>query len=182
MMLDLLAAKFGEQWGRLREILGQKKISNPNRRKKSANDITGSGYDADKLDLIYRPLDAALNETLSSVYRSGVLPTRDRLIFLSDAEYESVKQFHLTMHPRAPEVSDSAEGCDTAALEYLFGTLRDTTAALETYYELATTARLYVEKITKHHEERRHAYGDGKMFIAQADQESSEDPGELGND
>jgi hypothetical protein len=182
VMLRLLAAKFGEQWGTLREMLGQKKTSNAKGRKKTAHDAPGSAYDADKLDLIYRPLDAALNETLSSVYRSGVLPTRDRLIFLSDAEYESVKQFHLAMQPRDPEVSVSADGCDTAALEYLLGTLKDTTAALETYYEVASTAKLYVEKLVKHQEDRGRAYGDGKIFVLQGEQESSEDTGELAND
>jgi hypothetical protein len=181
-MLNLLAAKFGEQWGVVHEMLSQKKTSNNSRRKKPAHDVPASGYNAEKLDLIYRPLDAVLNETLSSLYRSGALPTRDSLIFLSDAEYESVKQFHLAMHPRDPEASEFTDGCDTAALEYLIGTLRETTVALETYYELASTAKLYVEKLVKHHEERGHAYGEGKIFLSQGEQESSEDPGELGND
>jgi hypothetical protein len=181
-MLHLLAAKFGEQWGELHELLRQKKTLNANQRKKAAHEGQVSAYDAEGLDVINRPLDAALNETLSSLYRSAVLPTRESLIFLSDAEYESVRQFHVAMHPRVPEASDSADGCDTAALEYLFGTLRDTTAALETYYEVASTAKLYVDKLIRHHEERTHAYGDGRIFISPGDRESSEDQGEIGND
>jgi hypothetical protein len=182
VMLNLLATKFGEQWGALHDLLSQKKASAGGRRRKSGHDVPGLAFDTDRLDVAYRPIDAVLNDALSTVYQSGTLPARNSLIFLSDMEYESVKQFHAVMNPRAVEPIDSADGSDTAAIEYLFGTLKDTTAALEGYYELASTAQLYIEKLVKHHEERGMGYGDGKLFLSQGDQESSEEQGELGNE
>jgi hypothetical protein len=182
-MLHLLAMRFGEHWAVLHELLGRRKpASGGGRRRKSAHDAAEFGFDTDHLDLGFRPFESALNDALSSVYRSASVPSRDSLIFLSDAEYESVRQFHAAIHPQRMETGGPGDGGDTAPLEYLLGTLKETTAALEQYYELAATARLYVEKIVKNHEERGHAYVDGKGCLSQGDQDSSEDPGEIGGD
>jgi hypothetical protein len=178
-MLNLLAIKFGDQWNGFHELIRQRKVAvNPPRRRKPAQDAFGASFDIAGLDFGFRPPESSLNAAISSVYQSDILPSRESLIFLSDAEYESVKQFHAAVHPRGPLAS--ADGNETAAIEYLVGVLKETTASLEAYYDLANTARLYVDRLVKHHEEHEHAYGDGKLFLSQGDQESSEDQGELG--
>jgi hypothetical protein len=177
-MLNLLVTKFGDRWGALHEMLRQKRTAaNAGRKQKSPHDATLS-FDLAGMEVGFCPKESALNEALSSVCVSEKFPTRDRLIFLSDSEYESVKQFHAAIHPRGTEVPSHQSASETTALEYLIGTLKETTAALEMYYNLASTAKLYVDGIVKHHEERSRVLGDGKLLISQTEQEPSEDPGD----
>jgi hypothetical protein len=59
---------------------------------------------------------------------------------------------------------------DTAGIEFLFGALKDTTVALETYDQIA--ARLYVEKLMRHDGERGLTCGEGKLSLSHGDQAS----------
>jgi hypothetical protein len=172
-MLALLAARFGEQWSVLHEILRQRRNAPSVGRRPKSTPESGIALDLRAIDRFVQPYQSALNDALALVHRSDVLPSRDSLIFLSDAEYQSVRHYYEATHPRLPDFGDDCEG---TAIEYLVGALKETTTALESYYNIASAARLYVDRIVKHQAECGPASGDGRMFTVQGDAASSEDP------
>jgi hypothetical protein len=172
-MLSLLVSKVGSEWTNLHNMLKKKRL-HMRGRKPQKPEGAEMLIDLSAIDKCFQPYQSALDSCLSAVNRAVKMPPRSQLIFLSDDEYRIVKEYFAATHSSPIEEQKLEDEGDVMALEYLVGTLKETTAALEAYYEVASITKLFVDRIMQFQSERN-AQGVTDFGLAVIDQESSDE-------
>jgi hypothetical protein len=152
--LEALANRFGEAWATVHarlcpQIPAPMEPPNPKFRQRWSDDSIESQFDFSGLETILLPYRAGVSAALGTVQTATSMPSRERLIFLSDADYAAVKEYFAAIHPPTLGELMETEGATLPVMEYMVGALKETTAALEEFYDIASSAQLFVERIAE---------------------------------
>lgn len=130
-LLTQIAEKFGEQWLTLHDCATDIKNANKSTRRKKPTKVSSSAsFSTEISEIKLSGAQSGINQALSCIQSSKKMPSRDELIYLTDAEYESAKSFYHSTHSEIVDLKNLPSGnSDVTILQQILSSMRESTSA-----------------------------------------------------
>lgn len=141
-MLKQLGKHFGNYWTVIHENAEQRSEFPSKLAKKKKDQVIPLNY-----GLQYSPYRSDISSALSLLHQRERMPSRNEFLFLSDEEYENAKIYFKTIHPDTLKTNNDSSSHEILTLEYLLGKIKETSDAIDDFYNAAYTASAFIERI-----------------------------------